>query len=579
MLSSTILITQPRLSLASESQALIKISSCQIKPGETAVVEIAGQNIPSPGIAGYQINIQYDPLKLEVIGLEKSGSDSFSMLIPNADFPGIMRIAAVQTTGVEGNITFARLRIKAKDSATGSAELKLSVKELVLENLKGLQVQIAHGQVDFSTVSGQNPQPPSPLSVSIVSLASAKINQTYSVTLTANNGNPPYIWSASGLPEGLTINSQKGEISGIPTSNASSNIVEISLSDSQSPVQTVKIQLPLEVVVLNPPASSTGSSGSTVTPQPTPVTPQPVSKLFNTSRVFGTTAIQTAVQIAEQTGWTGTAILASSTSYGMVDALTAGPLASYLKAPILLTEAGNKLNPDTKAGLIKLKVKTVYVTSGTGVISQAVLDELKSMGITVESLGGEDRFATSANIAQKMVTLGAPVTKIAIVSGWQNQDALSIASIASAQTQPILLTEKAGIPDSVKRFITSNSSIQSTDLIGGTGVISDEVKAELPTATRHFGMTAYDTNAQVIRNFDAFIQYDHVYLANGETAIDALAGAPLAAQSRAAIVLTNQVTPEIATFIHPKLTLNSMVTALGGTAVVPDVLLWINQNL
>jgi len=36
------------------------------------------------------------------------------------------------------------------------------------------------------------------------------------------------------------------------------------------------------------------------------------------TRLAGTTAEQTAVSIAEQTGWTGTAILASSTSYGMV---------------------------------------------------------------------------------------------------------------------------------------------------------------------------------------------------------------------------------------------------------------------
>ena len=34
------------------------------------------------------------------------------------------------------------------------------------------------------------------------------------------------------------------------------------------------------------------------------------------TRISGYTAAQTAVQIAEQTGWTGTAILASSTSYG-----------------------------------------------------------------------------------------------------------------------------------------------------------------------------------------------------------------------------------------------------------------------
>ncbi|WP_407306876.1 cell wall-binding repeat-containing protein [Desulfosporosinus sp. SB140] len=289
------------------------------------------------------------------------------------------------------------------------------------------------------------------------------------------------------------------------------------------------------------------------------------------TRIGGNTAAQTAVQIAEQTGWSGTAILASSTSYGMVDALTAGPLATFLKAPILLTEAGDTLNPDTQAELTKLQVKTVYVTSGTGVISQAVLDQLTAMGITVVSLGGVDRFATSANIAEKMVSLGASVSKAAVAYGWKNQDALSIASIASAQTEPILLTEKDSIPSSVQDFLSNNTSVKTTDVIGGTGVISDAVKAQLPSAVRQFGNTAYDTNLAVLKAFDSVLKYDHVFIANGETAIDALAGAPLAAKYNAGIVLTNGEANEGTTYVSSKLSAKSIVTALGGIAVVPEV--------
>ncbi|EGW37745.1 cell wall-binding repeat-containing protein, partial [Desulfosporosinus sp. OT] len=154
----------------------------------------------------------------------------------------------------------------------------------------------------------------------------------------------------------------------------------------------------------------------------------PFNAFANTTvptRLAGITAEQTAVAIADQTGYTGTAILASSASYGASDALTAGPLAAFLNAPILLQGAGATLNADTKAELTKLNVTKVYVTSGTAVISQGVIDELKGMGITVESLGGVDRFETSVNIAKKMVELGAPVTKVAVAYGWLNQDALS----------------------------------------------------------------------------------------------------------------------------------------------------------
>ncbi len=287
-------------------------------------------------------------------------------------------------------------------------------------------------------------------------------------------------------------------------------------------------------------------------------------------RLAGETAAQTAVAIAEKTGWTGSAILASSVSYGMVDALTAGPLASFLKAPILLQGAGSVLNADTKAELINLDVETVYITSGTAVISQGVLDELEAMEITVVSLGGADRFETAVNIAKKMIELGAPVSKVAVAYGWKNQDALSIASIASAQTQPILLTKTNSIPSSVKEFLTANEGIVATDVIGGTAVICEAVKSEFPDPTRHFGNTAYDTNVEVLKAFDDLLEYDNVFIANGETAIDALAGAPLVAQSNAGIVLINGAANEGTDYIINQLTASSLITALGGSAVVPE---------
>ena len=92
---------------------------------------------------------------------------------------------------------------------------------------------------------------------------------------------------------------------------------------------------------------------------------------------------------------------------------SAGPLAHYLKAPILLTGAENALDTATKAELVKLTVNKVYVASGTSVIRQAVLDELRTMNITVIPLGGYDRAATSVNIASQMVG----VTKVAVANG------------------------------------------------------------------------------------------------------------------------------------------------------------------
>lgn len=281
------------------------------------------------------------------------------------------------------------------------------------------------------------------------------------------------------------------------------------------------------------------------------------------TRIAGTTAAQTAAAIADYTGYTGTAILASSESYGMVDALTAGPLAASLKAPILLTGAGSSLDAATKAELTKLAVKKVYVTSGTVVIKQSVIDEVKAMGIEVVALGGYDRAETSVNIAKQMTG----VTKVAVANGIP--DALSIASVAAAANEPILLTDKDALPSSVASYLSS-AGVTSADVIGGTGVISDAVKAALPSATRHAGMTAYDTNNQVIQDFASSLKFDNIYVANGVTGIDALAGAPLAAQTQSAIVLTDGKTvPAVAAFTHGK-NASAVVTALGGEYVVPE---------
>ncbi|AFQ46125.1 cell wall-binding repeat-containing protein [Desulfosporosinus meridiei] len=282
------------------------------------------------------------------------------------------------------------------------------------------------------------------------------------------------------------------------------------------------------------------------------------------TRLAGVSAEQTAVAIADQTGYTGTAILASSTSYGTVDALTAGPLAASLQAPILLTGAGDILDAVTKAELTKLEVKTIYVTSGTAVIKQGVIDELKGMGIEVVALGGFDRAETSVNIAKKMTG----VTKVAVAN--TVVDALSIAAVASAANEPILLTDKDALPAGVAAYLAANASITASDVIGGSAVISDEVKTGLPDATRHAGMTAYDTNNQIIQDFAAALAFDNIYVANGLTGIDALAGAPLAAQTKSPILLTDGSTvPAVAAFIYSKNS-SAVVTALGGTAVVPE---------
>jgi hypothetical protein len=73
------------------------------------------------------------------------------------------------------------------------------------------------------------------LAITTTSLPSGVVNTAYAgVTLAATGGAPPYTWSATGLPAGLTLNASTGQIAGTPTA-ATTNTVTITVTDSSSP--------------------------------------------------------------------------------------------------------------------------------------------------------------------------------------------------------------------------------------------------------------------------------------------------------------------------------------------------------
>jgi putative cell wall-binding protein len=289
------------------------------------------------------------------------------------------------------------------------------------------------------------------------------------------------------------------------------------------------------------------------------------------SRLAGTDRYETAIKISEAS-WsdksTKNVILSAGMNDNLVDALTAAPLAKMRNAPILLTQ-GDKLNANTRDELERLGVTTVYVTSGIGVITQAVLDELKAMSITVVSLGGEDRFATALNIAKE---IGMP-SKLVVATAYSNADALSIAPIAAAQGMPILLSDSNRLPDSVISYLDSvKSSIEATYLVGGTGVLNETVEQAFPNPSRFGGTDRFDTNRRLIEAFSSTLNGDSVCVANGsdDHLVDALSGSVLAAKNSSAIVLTSELMPDTTKAFLKNNYLVHQAYAFGGNSVVPQ---------
>jgi len=308
---------------------------------------------------------------------------------------------------------------------------------------------------------------------------------------------------------------------------------------------------------------------STLTPAVAFAAPQPSSAIVEKAmgRIAGADRYETAAKIS-QAGWTKSeyAILSAGMDANLVDALTAAPLAKLKNAPILLTN-GDKLNSHAEAELKRLGVKTVYVTSGSGVITQPVIDKLKSLGLTVKTLGGKDRFETALNIAKELPT----PTEIAVSTAYSNADALSVASIAAAKGMPILLTEVDKLPENVKTYLNSISKdLQNSYVLGGTDAVSNAVKNAIPNAVRLGGADRYATNVEILKAFEKDIENRSFYIANGTNShlVDALAVSPLAAQSFTPVVLTSEEMPKgTQEFVLLNLNTYSSI-ALGGEKVV-----------
>lgn len=295
---------------------------------------------------------------------------------------------------------------------------------------------------------------------------------------------------------------------------------------------------------------------------------------INKSRIFGNNRIETSIKISEN-GWENsadTAVIAQG--YGYADALCAAPLAKKYNAPILLADKSG-LSDGTINELKRLKVKKVFIIGGTGSLSENVENQLSNAGITNnERLWGKNRYETSLKVAESL----GEVDSVVITSGNGYADSLSIAPIAAKKGMPILLTEKGNLTDPIKDYI-KNKSIKKSYIIGGTGVISDKIQNELPNATRLSGQDRFETNLAIIQSFQNELNFDNVFIAQGDGPTgsefaDALSGSALAAQKSSPVILIYKTMhSQTVEFIKSKMSQKTNLIALGGTTVVPNEIL------
>jgi len=193
---------------------------------------------------------------------------------------------------------------------------------------------------------------------------------------------------------------------------------------------------------------------------------------FNVVRLAGADRFDTGLEIAKEVmknNSSKTAVL--TTAYNFPDALAISPYAAMNQYPILYTHT-NTLNAKSKAFIKENGITKIIIPGGAGAVSEAVANELKNSGITVERISGTDRYTTSLNIAKQYKA--SFKSDVMLSNGNNFPDALVGGVLAAKKQVPILLVDTNSINNDVKEYIRSNGNINMY-LLGGTGVISDNI--------------------------------------------------------------------------------------------------------
>ena len=141
--------------------------------------------------------------------------------------------------------------------------------------------------------------------------------------------------------------------------------------------------------------------------------------------------------------------------------LAAVPLASELKAPILLTTTSTV--PEVTLNEIKrLGAKNVIIVGGEGVVDAQAQAALKKRGVSIERLCGDTRYETTVEIAKKLEKLnGKKPEEVFLVYANNFADALSVNSAAAIKNAPIIyLSTKGTINKTSKAYLESELQTQ-----------------------------------------------------------------------------------------------------------------------
>jgi putative cell wall-binding protein len=281
-------------------------------------------------------------------------------------------------------------------------------------------------------------------------------------------------------------------------------------------------------------------------------------------RVQGANRFLTSVA-ASHTGWpNGAPAAVLATGEAHADALSAAVLAGAVDGPLLLSPDAS-LADEVGAELRRLSPSVVYVV---GRLTAAVEQDVAALGFEVERIGGSDPYATSFDVAERAVELGADASTVLVASGAVFPDALAASALAAGRRHPILLVPASGGGDALRERVTALGT-RRVWVVGGPAAVPDETVRGLPGLERLAGPERTATARAVANRARSLGMGGDPVIASAEAFPDGLSGGVFAALTRnAPIILSYRagLSTEPARFLAAAGT--SQIAVMGGEAAL-----------
>ena len=304
----------------------------------------------------------------------------------------------------------------------------------------------------------------------------------------------------------------------------------------------------------------------------------------------GATMFETAVAEAKAAYPSSDTAILAGPGDSWVDALAGAGLAGALDCPILFTER-TSLHAATKAALEQMGVKSVVVLGGTAAVSDAVVEELKGMGVSLKArLGGSDCYDTQMKIYNYGLDNNLWGKDMVIfATGGHYGDALSASPVAFAKRAPIFLidsvTKDLGEAQRQSLAQAAKNGYGATVVIaGGTEAVSaaaagtadfvSSLAGGSGESTRLGGATQYETSSAIASwaVSNAGFSWDNTAFTTGDAPYDALAGSVLQGKAKSVMLLVSPANANaVSVAANGKASVSSLRIFGGKSAVEPSV--------